>query len=340
MATIKDIAKEAGVSAAAVSRILNEDQTLSVSPETRQRVFETAERLHYNKKSRMVKSTFRLGIVQWFSAEEEMQDSYYLLVRQGIEDFCKKNGIAIVRAFRSDYNYMDILKDVNGLICIGKFGKSEVEEFIRICSNVVFLDMPVEQYNITTLTMDFGQAVKQALDYLVELGHEKIAFLGGKEYVGEKELFHDERKRAYVSYMKKKKLDYRSYLYEGSFSTVSGYEMMKEILLKSEHPTAVFTASDALAFGAMKAIKEAGLKIPEDISVIGFNDTEMSAFTSPALTTIHAPAYDMGQHGANLLYVASNLSIHTPLKIKIPCYLVERDSCTMRKNDGTEKTVR
>ena len=77
----------------------------------------------------------------------------------------------------------------------------------------------------------------------------------------------------------------------------------------------------------MKAIKDCGLSIPEDISVIGFNDTEMSAYTSPALTTVHAPAYDMGQHGANFLYVSSNLSIATPLKAKIPCYLVERDSC-------------
>ena len=80
--------------------------------------------------------------------------------------------------------------------------------------------------------------------------------------------------------------------------------------------------------GAIKAIQNHGLSVPEDISVIGFNDTEIGAYTSPALTTIHAPAYDMGQHGANFLYVSSNLSISTPLKVKIPCYLVERESCS------------
>lgn len=327
MATIKDIAQEAGVSPAAVSRILNNDASLSASAETKQKVWEAAKRLHYHKTKNVNKAAFRLGIVQWFSAEQEMQDNYYLLVRQGIEDFCVKNSISIVRTFRSDANYVEILKDVDGLICIGKFSKEEVSQFIRICRNIVFLDMPVENYEITTFTMDFKQAVNLALDYLAKLGHRKIAFLGGVEFVGDKEPVRDERKKAYISYMKRNKLEYKPFIREGSFTTASGYEMMEQLLKEKELPTAVFTANDALALGAMKAIKDYGLTVPGDISVIGFNDTEMGAYTSPALTTIHAPAYDMGQHGANFLYVSSNLSITTPLKVKIPCYLVERDSC-------------
>lgn len=328
MATIKDIAAEAGVSPAAVSRILNNDATLSVSMETRQRVWETARRLHYHKTNSSGKASFQLGIVQWFSAEQEMQDSYYLLIRQGIEDFCMKNSISIVRTFRSDANYLEVLKHVNGLICIGKFSGEEVDRFIQICKNIVFLDMAVDNCEITTITMDFYQAVNCGLDYLLELGHRRIAFLGGVEYAGDMEPVMDERKKAYVSYMKKKKLDYKSYICEGRFSTVSGYEMMEQLLQQGERPTAVFAASDALALGAIKAIQNQGLSVPEDISVIGFNDTEIGAYTTPALTTIHAPAYDMGQHGANFLYVSSNLSISTPLKVKIPCYLVKRDSCS------------
>lgn len=328
MATIKDIAAEAGVSPAAVSRILNNDATLSASMETKQRVWEAAKRLHYHKTKSVGKAAFQLGIVQWFSAEQEMQDSYYLLIRQGIEDFCMKNSISIVRTFRSDANYLEVLKNVNGLICIGKFSKEEVTQFIQICRNIVFLDMAVNNYEITTITMDFHQAVECGLDYLMELGHQKIAFLGGVEYAGDGELVMDERKKSYVSYMKKKKLDYKHFICEGSFSTTSGYEMMERLLSREEHPTAVFAASDAIALGAIKAIQNHGLSVPGDISVMGFNDTEMGAYTTPALTTIHAPAYDMGQHGANFLYVSSNLSISTPLKVKIPCYLVKRDSCS------------
>lgn len=328
MATIKDIAIEAGVSPAAVSRILNDDETLSVPVETKRKVMDAAKKLQYNKKKKKTQDNhFQLGIVQWYSAEEELQDRYYLLIRQGIEDFCLKNSITIVRVFRTDTDYAEILKNVDGLICIGKFNKKDVENFIRISKNIVFLDMPVDNQEITSLTMDFKQAVYDALDYLTELGHTRIAFLGGKEYVGKNELVPDERRRAYISYMKKKKLEYKSFMKEEEFTTMSGYRMMNALLETEEIPTAVFTANDAIAFGAMKAITEKGFTIPNDISLVGFNDSEMCEFVTPSLTTIHAPAYEMGQHGANLIYVSSNLSIDTPLKVKIPCKLVKRDSC-------------
>lgn len=327
MATIRDIAEQAGVSPAAVSRILNDDPTLSTTAETRQKVLDVALALNYKKKHSNSKASFVLGIVQWFSAEDELRDSYYLMARKGIEDFCVRHSIGIVRVFRTDEDYRESLSRVNGIICIGKFSKKRIDEFIAICNNIAFLDMPVDEYNVTTLTMDFKFAVRKALDYLTELGHERIAYIGGREYIGDNELVADERRDTYTKYMREHNRFRKEYMLEGSFSTASGYEMMQELLKRKELPTAVFAASDTIAFGAMKAIKEAGLKIPGDISVIGFNDEEMSAFSSPSLTTIHAPAYDMGQHGANLVYAASNLSIQTPLKVKIPCQLVVRDSC-------------
>ena len=100
MATIRQIAQMAGVSPATVSRILNNDSTLSVTEETRIRVFAVAEELHYTKKTGTDKAAFRIGILQWFSAEEEQRDDYYLRARQGIEDYCIRNSISIVRAYR------------------------------------------------------------------------------------------------------------------------------------------------------------------------------------------------------------------------------------------------
>ena len=192
--------------------------------------------------------------------------------------------------------------------------------------------MRVENHDVSTLTMDFESAARQAMDYLTELGHERIAFLGGVEYTGDKVLIDDKRRSTYISYMKKHRLEYRQYLKEGTFDAQSGYDMMKELLeTGNDRPTAVFAASDAIAIGAMRAVNEAGFTIPEDISIIGVNDTELSAFTSPALTTVHAPAYDMGQHGANLIFASANLSITTPLKATLPCYLVKRESCALVK---------
>ena len=333
MATIRDIAKEAGISPGAVSRILNQDETLSVSDATREKVLKIATRVGYSKPARTAqvhKPAFTMGIVEWFTVEEEIADPYYLSARQGIEEFCSKNNIAIVRIFPSDEKEaLEALKNVDGLVCIGKFSDKEIRNFMRLCKNTVFLDMPVDRYRITSLTMDFDQSVRDALHYLTKLGHERIAYLGGQEYVGNHEPVTDLRKKAYIHYMKRHNLDPDTYRMEGSFTAASGYEMMKEMLTHNPRPTAVFAASDAIAIGAMRAVSEEGLSIPKDISVIGFNDVDACKYTTPALTTIHAPAYDMGAHGANLVYVSSNLQIHTPLKAKIPCELIVRESCAV-----------
>ena len=313
MATIKDIAEMAGVSITTVSRILNNDSSLSTTMETKQKVIDAAKKLNYKKVGRSTKATFRLGIVQWFSAEQELQDTYYLSVRNGIEDFCIKNCIQIVRAFKTDVNYMDYLENINGLICIGKFSKKEVKELKRISKNIVFLDMPVADYSVTSFTLDFEYAVN-------------------KEILDSNEVFDDERIKEYVKYCSEHGLDYDKYLKEGQYSIESGYSMMSEFIQSEDMPTAVFAASDYIAFGAMKAIKENGLRIPEDISVIGFDDAQICNYTTPTLTTIHAPAYDMGQYGANFLFGATNCSITTPLNVKMPCELVERESCGPVKN--------
>ncbi len=330
MATIRDIATKAGLSPAAVSRILNNDATLGVPEETRLKVINIARELNYVKPKRRKQTTpsFTIGVVQWFTSKEENNDNYYLKVRQGIEDFCVKNTIELLRFFHDDENIMESLKNVDGLICLGKFSEIEVGEFISICSNAVFLDMPVENHSITSLSLDFDKAVRTVIDYLISLGHSEIGFLCGIEYVGNNKRLIDPRTTAFMRYMKLLGKSGERYFKEGEFSSESGYEMMNELLSGNDYPTAVFAASDAIAYGAMRAVHEHGLSIPRDISIIGFNDMEPSAFMTPPLTTIHAPAYDMGQHGANLLFSAPNLNRQTPLNAKLPCRLIIRESCT------------
>ena len=330
MATIKDVAKLAQVSPSTVSRILNEDPTLSTSLETKKKVINAAKELKYNKSKKMSKAIFTLGIIQWFSEQQEAKDNYYLKVRRGIEDFCVKNCINVVRTFKSNPNYLEQIEDADGIICIGKFSNEEVEKFMSITKNIVFLDMSFHDYKATTFSLDFEMAVNEALTYLIELGHKEIAFLGGREFLGEENdnvVYEDYRKKAFIKFCEKNEIDYNKYLIEGRYSMESGYQMMNEILEKKQLPTAVFAASDQIAFGAMKAIREHDSNIPEDISLIGFDDLEMTRYTAPALTTLHAPAYEMGQYGVNSLFAASNLAIKTTIKVKLPCHLVVRDSC-------------
>lgn len=327
MATIREIAAASSVSPAAVSRILNNDPTLSVSEETRRRVIAVADEMGYVKKQLSDRSTFRLGILQWFSAEQEMADDYYLQIRKGIEDFCVKNLISIIRAYRTDGNYEEVLTDIDGLICVGKFSEDDTLQLINKYPNTVFIDMAVNSTRVTSINVDMKSAAKNALRYLNSLGHKKIAFLGGIEYASGIEMIKDFRKKGYIEFMEANKFSYDGLISEGEFNTPSGYESMNRLLDSGKKFTAVLAASDAIAIGAMKAIKDRGLRIPEDISIMGINDTEMSAYTTPALTTMHAPAYDIGQHGANLAFVSRNLNINAPLMATVSCTLVERESC-------------
>ena len=120
MPTIKDVAKLAQVSSATVSRILNNDATLSVPEETRRTVLQAAETLHYIKKRRAPKHIYTMGIVQWYTLAQEMEDPYYLQIRQGIETFCEQNGVRIQRIFKADWQNTDALPAVDGLLCVGK----------------------------------------------------------------------------------------------------------------------------------------------------------------------------------------------------------------------------
>ena len=192
MATIKDIAELAKVSSASVSRILNNDPTLSVPKETRQRVLDAANQLGYKKKNKKIYDTvMTLGIIQWISPIEESNDPYYLSIRQGVEEYCFKNKIAIKRVFKTDIDYLNQLEDIQGLVCIGKYSQEDIETYKKICSNVIFLDMNIDPIHECCILLDFKNAVKDVVSYLSQK-HTSIAYLGGKEIIHDK-LYHDQR---------------------------------------------------------------------------------------------------------------------------------------------------
>ena len=338
MATIRDIAKESGVSAGAVSRILNNDTSLNVTEDTRMRVLAIAKKLNYIKKTRAntpKKSDFTMGVIQWFTPEEELKDNYYLHMRQGVDDYCARNAIDVIHVFPDDTDATERLSTVNGLVCLGKFSERDVENYASICSNTVFLDMEITFFDTSSVSLDFEHAVKRILTYLQELGHKKIGILAGQEYVEGSKPIKDPRTAAYEAYMTYQKLRYKPYMRQGNFSALSGYEMMSDLITSGDIPTAIFANSDAIAMGAMKAIHEHQLRIPEDISIIGFNNDESSAFMNPPLTTINAPSYAMGQHGANLAYTMSTMEIKTPLRVKLPCDFIIRESCGKNTKECT-----
>lgn len=328
MATIRDVAKAANVSPATVSRILNNDTSLSTSMETKERVLKAAQSLNYIKKSKPAdKSSCTIGILQWFSAKDELEDNYYLLIRQGIEDYCSDNGINIIRVYKSDIGYLDKLKESDGIVCIGKFSKHEIKSLENITKNIVFLDMPINDINVNSITLDFDHAVNDAMTYLYELNHRKIGFLGGKEYLEDGSLFPDKRLSLFKEFCINHKIKYEPYIRQDLFLGSSGYTMMKDLIESNSIPTAIFAASDPIAIGAIKALTDYGYKVPDDVSIIGFDNSNITNYTNPPLTTMDTPAYAMGEYGVSIIYRMINSKLPSNLKITLPCKLIKRDSC-------------
>ncbi|MDD8049174.1 MAG: LacI family DNA-binding transcriptional regulator [Thomasclavelia sp.] len=326
MATLKDVANEANVSSTTVSRVLNGDPTLSLPDSTREAINEACKKLGYIKKSKKNKSLFTIGILQWYSLEQELDDPYYLSIRMGVEKFCSKDNINIIRVFKSDGNYQETLKDVNGLICIGKFSNDEMDSLANITKRIVFVDMKNSPIKYSTISLDFKSAINDMMNYLIKLGHKSIGYLGGKEFLSDETEYQDERYITYLNNCKENKIDYKGYIYSDSYTRESGYTMMNDLINTGRLPSAIVCASDPIAIGAMRALKEHNINVPKDISIISFDDIADVSYTNPPLTSMHAPTHLMGEYAAKIVYTLLEES-SIPIQMIIPCTLMERESC-------------
>ncbi|WP_270204328.1 LacI family DNA-binding transcriptional regulator [Streptococcus anginosus] len=306
MATIKDIAKSAGVSPATVSRVLNHDQSMSVSDETRQKIFDIAEKLEYKKTKRGSKRNSqnrRIAIVEWYTEEEELDDLYYYAIRLGVEKKAQELAYDVMRFFNNEeLNHLD---QVDGIIAIGKFSTQKIKELELYTKHLVFIDSNTLAYGHSCVTTDFENSVTAVLSHFLENGHRQIGLLVGQEQTSDKTtILSDPRLVTFKNFLTEKQLYQEKYVKIGNFSSESGYSMMKELVanLGDQLPTAFFMASDALAVGALRALQEADIPVPDRVSLIAFNDTSIAKYVYPPLSTVTVFTEEMGRQGLQLLH--------------------------------------
>lgn len=334
MATIKDIAERAGVSIATVSRVLNYDKTLSITSEKRKLILEVAEELEYetprnrkNGKSRKRKKhVVSIGILHFLSLETELDDPYYIAIRLGIEKLCMENNFQVVKIYKDSPNFTeDVLKKLDGLVVVGKFSKEDLTIIKKSCERVTFVDSSPMEHLYDSVVIDAEKTVHDVIDYLRSLGYHKIGYLGGKEVLEEyNTILGETRKKAFIEKMTLEDLYNEDWVHIGKFSSESGYELMKEALNK-DLPEVFFCANDNIALGAMRAIYEAKLSVPDDISLIGFNDIPTTRYTVPPLTTVKLYSEFMGECAVELLLEQIN-GRKIPKKLTIPTKIIKRDS--------------
>lgn len=326
MATIKDIAAQAGVSLSTVSRVLNFDETLNVADTTKIKIFEIADELEYvSVRSRKKRKVKNIGIVLWYDQEQELGDPYYLSIRLAMEKKCIAEGYNIVRIYIE--TGAEELKNLDGIIAIGKFSKNEVEFLASATENIVFVDSSPDDKRFDSVVIDFEVATYGVMNYLYNLGHRKIGYIGGKESCRDgNECVVDYREIYFKKYMQEKGLFSEELIKVGSFTYKNGYKLMKEALEVEIIPTAFFIGNDTMAVGAYKAISEKKLKIPEDISLVAFNDLPTAKYMVPTLTTIRVYTEYMGISAVDLILENINVDRKFRKKVTIATELKLRES--------------
>ena len=305
MVTIKDIAHAAGVSSATVSRVLNQDQAMSVSDETRTKIFTIAEQLGYKKSKRTnkrSKSSHRIAIIEWYTEQEELDDLYYYAIRLGAEKKAQELGYEIIRIFNNDS--LAQLENIDGIIAIGKFSPDKIKELETYSDNLVFVDSDTLNHGHSCVTTDFENSVINVIDYFINNGLKKIGMIAGQETSSDKStLLSDPRLNTFQSYLKQLKLYDPNLIKIGSFSSEAGYKIMKEFIMElgDNLPQAFFVANDALASGALRALQEAKIPVPERVSLISFNDTSLAKYMYPKLSTVTVFTEEMGKQAIQIL---------------------------------------
>ncbi|SDY30759.1 LacI family transcriptional regulator [Evansella caseinilytica] len=339
MATIKDVAREANVSIATVSRVLNNDETLLVMEETRERILTIAKKLNYtpNRRKKSKSTNTRdataaatIGILMWATKEDETNDPFFMSIREGIEKQCAELQVEIAKIVRLKTNIEYDLNDLDAVIVIGRIDPAEVESVFADSSRIVYVNDSPDPLQYDSVIVDLEEATANVLKYFTSLGHNRIGFIAGQEYIQKfrtKEVFHEEsRLKAYERYMKDNGLYNQNDLYIGDWTTVSSYELMKEAIRKGDLPTAFFIASDSMAIGAIRALHEGGKSVPGDVAVISVNDIELAAFMTPPLTTVKIYSEQIGRTAVNLL-IEKLHGRDIPLKVVVPTKLIVRGSC-------------
>ena len=271
------------------------------------------------------------------SIEEGVTSPYYSLIFNALEKEATKQGNALIYfsdSIKDDLSpeSLKVLDKLDGVI-MSCFPRIEpIVRKIKELLPVVCIDNRSLDESVPSLTLDNFTSVVDSINYIFSLGHERIGFITGLDdsNVGRNRL------AGYISALKSHGLDEDiGLIYRGDYSFETGKRGADYFLSMKTPPTAIMCANDTMAIGSMKEILRRGLKVPDDISVIGFDDISVASQITPALTTVSVPVDDIAKHAINLLTGVLDGDEPEDLHLTLPCQLVLRDSCAINARRTT-----
>jgi LacI family transcriptional regulator len=332
--SIRDVAREAGVSVATVSKVLNGYPT--VNEKTRERVLSIVRRTGFrpNAAARALvgQRSMTIGVL----LTTGLSHPFFNHIMAGMEQSLRTCGydliyLAQLSYHSKEYNFVRHCqsRNVEGVVVFGyQYEDMKIDELVESNIPSIFIDLEVNGPRVGYIRSDHERGIAQAVGYLRSLGHERIAFLADmpESYVGRLRL------QGYRQGMNEAGLSVSDELVAVSdYTREMGREAMRRVLSASQRPTAVVCCSDNGAVGAMDAIQEAGLSVPDDISVIGFDDLHFASHVRPALTTIRQNMEQIGKLSVETLdKMIQDKEYPAPVVI-VPTELILRDSCVSPK---------
>ena len=304
MSTILDVARLAQVSTATVSRVINSPET--VRDETREKVLRAMKMCNYkyNALARgfATKKSNTIGLII-----PNINNPVFAESTLGVQEYAEKKNIKVILGNTSyktsqEESLVKALREsqVDGLIITstspkGEVIKSLVDEEIPF----VLLFSTIKGGAVSAVGVDNFQGGYDATKHLISLGHRRIGMIAGNFTVTDRS-YH--RWHGYRQCLKDNGIPYdRKLLTQTEYSLEGGRDSIRELLQRENPPSAVFCSNDYIALGAIKGAREAGLSLPEDLSIVGFDDMPTASYMVPALTTIHQPAYEMGRNACEIL---------------------------------------
>jgi len=296
MVTIKDIARKAGVSPSTVSRALNGNPV--INRETRRRIRELAEEMGYEK-NELARGLVKGDIGAIGLIIPDITNPFFAEITRGVEDAANERGHGVILCntggdLEKEKEYARLLrrKRAGGLILASvTVDDPYIEGLVKGDIPLILVSRVPKEVDTSYITVDDRKGAKMAVEYLMGLGHKTIGFIDGPEDV----IPSRDRMKGYQEVLKEHGIPlYEEIICYADFTREAGYHVMKRYLKLPELPTAVFAANDLIALGAIEAIEEDGSLVPDDISVIGFNNISYASLPRIMLTTIAQPMYEMG----------------------------------------------
>ncbi|MBH0161453.1 LacI family DNA-binding transcriptional regulator [Fictibacillus sp. 26RED30] len=308
MATIRDVAKKAGVSVTTVSRALNGYS--DVNEKTREKIKVIAQELNYSPsllaRSLVMKKTKTIGLLVSGLRIEGSKDNFTFEVLCGVNDCAGELGYELVlistdskKQQEKTYNQLCNERKVEGVILQGiKTDDPYLDEVLKSDIPCILIDIPIESESVGYVTTDNKGGAQTAVEHLTDLGHKNIAMINGHSQA----FVSRERLAGYQEALQNKEIPFNEeYVVNGAFLEESAELETTKLLSKHPEITALFCASDLMAMGAMRAAKKMGKKLPKDLSVVGYDNIILSAYSTPSLSTIAQDRYRLGFEATTLL---------------------------------------